>query len=505
MAQKLRQNLTDETLRSAVRQRCSSVPLNNSARSRGASLANSSVRERSGKRSAGGLHSTNGAPLSRSRASSSSTTTIPNGNRMPRSASSGALSAASSAASTSAAVGRRRAGGGTVGAASVPSVPSVRLQAEPIPIRGKKGLGLDSVQSSLPDRIQVPAEAAAALAQAVASLRGGGCSASMAVASAVAAAAADAGGSLCQELQTVSAQLAALEMEERPMSSSSSSTSLKVPTRSGVKAPAPSPVASDKADDSWHVDGESESRRRRDSGHSEAAHPWLLADGRLTTARLEGENLALKKAVQKARSEIDVLLKGRSQAEERVRALNAENNAAAEVLRLHAGSQPSKDGQALLQTPSSRLQGIGSAEVAAGCGSSDAAAAMSLRRLMMFESPASTTKLSVEQSSYPAPATPVRSIVSGGLSGEFVAGGLPALPGGGDSGGGLGTNYSPSQVSQVSSACDEQARSKLLQTSDDICRRMEELLSRRGKKLEVVLDAHGVTIHENGGNNGQDR
>ncbi|CAL1140895.1 unnamed protein product, partial [Cladocopium goreaui] len=62
-------------------------------------------------------------------------------------------------------------------------------------------------------------------------------------------------------------------------------------------------------------------------------HPWLLADGRLVTARLEGENLALKRAVMKARREIDGLLKGRAEAEARVRVLNEENTAAAEALR----------------------------------------------------------------------------------------------------------------------------------------------------------------------------
>ncbi|CAE7639053.1 unnamed protein product [Symbiodinium pilosum] len=74
-------------------------------------------------------------------------------------------------------------------------------------------------------------------------------------------------------------------------------------------------------------------------------HPWLLADGRLVTAHLQGENLALKRAVMKARREIDELLKGRAETEARARALKEENSAAAEALRRYTSTWLPQDWQ----------------------------------------------------------------------------------------------------------------------------------------------------------------
>eukprot|EP00439_Symbiodinium_sp_Y106_P035773 s4570_g4.t1 len=43
-------------------------------------------------------------------------------------------------------------------------------------------------------------------------------------------------------------------------------------------------------------------------------------------------------------------------------------------------------------------------------------------------------------------------------------------------------------VATAQASLSDEARSKLLQTSDEISRRMEELLSRRGKPLKALLD-----------------
>lgn len=60
---------------------------------------------------------------------------------------------------------------------------------------------------------------------------------------------------------------------------------------------------------------------------------WLLADGRLHAAQLEGENQALKRAVARARQENDELLARRQAVEERSDELERENRARAEALR----------------------------------------------------------------------------------------------------------------------------------------------------------------------------
>lgn len=69
---------------------------------------------------------------------------------------------------------------------------------------------------------------------------------------------------------------------------------------------------------------------------TEAGDPqpeWLLSDPRLEAAKLEGENRALRKAVEKARLENEELATRQAAAEARNAALEAENRAAAEALR----------------------------------------------------------------------------------------------------------------------------------------------------------------------------
>jgi len=193
----------------------------------------------------------------------------------------------------------------------------------------------------------------------------------------------------------------------------------------------------------------------------------LLADGRLVTARLEGENLALKRAVMKARREIDELLKGRADAEARVRVLNEENTAAAEALRRCTSS--------LLPDPKTPGAEAGAGGSFRGDFGRDGFASLGLGSLGR-----GSTKNG-------DPGTPVAQSVDEAkslkytASGDSAAGGTGVGPGGGDSGGG--------EVLPV----DKQARNKLLQTSDEISRRMEELLSRRGRTLQALLESKGAT------------
>jgi len=207
-------------------------------------------------------------------------------------------------------------------------------------------------------------------------------------------------------------------------------------------------------------------------GDGSEKHPWLLADGRLVTARLEGENLALKRAVMKARREIDELLKGRAEAEARVRVLNEENTAAAEALRRCTSS--------LL--PDTDIKDTTPAEAGAGAasGSFDRRSGFGVK-----SNDLGLSGLSVRRG--PLAESETKELKSLNLhSGDSAAGGTAGLvglagcPGGGDSGGG-----------EVFPA-DKQARNKLLQTSDEISRRMEELLSRRGKTLHALLECKGA-------------
>ncbi|CAK0841968.1 unnamed protein product [Prorocentrum cordatum] len=162
---------------------------------------------------------------------------------------------------------------------------------------------------------------------------------------------------------------------------------------------------------------------------------WLLADGRLLTASLEGENEALKRAVLRARSEIDDLVRRRCEADARARSLVFENSAAAQALQRAAAGAVRRPG------PAAWPAGGSSTPVAsAGCQQpgerSSAAAAASLRRLVL--------------------STPSEASSSGGAD-----------------------------------AVREQARSRLLETSLTIERRMDELFARRGK-LQAMVEKEAV-------------
>lgn len=372
---------------------------------------------------------------------------------MQKSSSSGALSSSSSGA------GSRTQRGGS----SASRAPTLQVRPEPIPIRGRKGV---IETSSTP--VKVPREAAAALASAVASLTGGSAPAAM-VSAAVAAAE---NGVLQEQLAEVTRRLQELDSERIRIAESGLSVLARCSSDGALRAVAtpagPSSFGVSALQDMLATASRSPAscsaaevtvspRSRASTLDGLDKHPWLLADGRLLTARLEGENLALKRAVQRARTEIGELMKGRELAEARVRSLHEENSAAAEALRRCTGT-----GAFASKATESSMPGA--AEAAAGVASGKLGT--SQRANALLETP-------------PQP--------RGGAPGDTAAGGSWPSPGagGGDSGGGC-----TSPVSQ-SSARDEQARTKLIQASDEICRRMEELLSRRGKKLQAVLDAEG--------------
>jgi len=195
--------------------------------------------------------------------------------------------------------------------------------------------------------------------------------------------------------------------------------------------------------------------------------PWLLADGRLLTACLEGENRALKRAVSRARLEIDELMKRRCAAEARAQALEAENQAAAQALRrcttLSSVGRVATDPQVVAEGSQQVAQ-----QCAVGSGSVDgAAAAVSLRRLVL----------------QPGTAVPV----AAGPDVEHVAEPVAEPPPEGRPGSASAGLPAAGQERQ-----EHDARCRLLETSEEIGRRMEEILSRRGK-LHTALDAETET------------
>lgn len=446
MASRLRQNLTDPAIRQAVRQRCSSVPLETTDRSSRESRSNArpkatesaivqssaagfGSRNTSRDRGPGGPGALTSRPTSRERTGGSApgdsqrTVRRPGTGALQKSSSTGALSSSSSAAAS-----RQRSSRRPVAKAQAV------VNAEPIPIRGRRGAD---------DSRKVNAQAA--LAKAVASLLGNG-SSSSAVAAAVQAAA-DAGGAMQDELLKVSKKLDQLEREKQQLAESGLNVLARCRSQSRTR------LASSPKDTTQAPEGkEGPSPSGTEAGADMDKHPWLLADGRLVTAHLQGENLALKRAVMKARREIDELLKGRAETEARARALKEENSAAAEALRRYTNAWMPQDWQ---KPKPEEGQGQG---------------------------PAAKQE---------APRSPALSGVSGGAklsappeiagaSGDHAAGLHRAL------GPGRGETETVNLTAQA--PLSDEARSKLLQTSDEISRRMEELLSRRGKPLKALLD-----------------
>eukprot|EP00929_Paragymnodinium_shiwhaense_P103155 TRINITY_DN66459_c0_g1_i1.p1 TRINITY_DN66459_c0_g1~~TRINITY_DN66459_c0_g1_i1.p1 ORF type:complete len:681 (+),score=146.56 TRINITY_DN66459_c0_g1_i1:105-2147(+) len=176
---------------------------------------------------------------------------------------------------------------------------------------------------------------------------------------------------------------------------------------------------------------------------------WLLADGRLRTACLEGENRALQRELFRARHEIDQLVKRRSALEARSKALASRNHAAQEELRVRAVHGGVED-SCLFPFPTSMSPAVVSSPLvsgptdggAPGGGEEQATAVASLRALLLQQ-----------QSS--------------------VSAALPPVP---------PAAYASSGAATVAEATlPSAAREKLLETSEDISRRMEEIIARRGK------------------------
>lgn len=237
---------------------------------------------------------------------------------------------------------------------------------------------------------------------------------------------------------------------------------------------------------------------------------WLMADGRLLTACLEGENRALRRAVARAKVEIDEMVKRRSATEDRARSLAEENQAAAHALR--------------------RLAGPGAA-TRPGAGSTDlpepSGTAVAPREADAFGLPVDLSQgvandavpgASVELSTGPtasssaAPSEPPSSARSDAAASLRK---LVLLGGAGAGGGAAAGEYNAGSTAQMTPAAsgfserpehpapaavqvsasratgavvEATPRRQLLERSEEIGRRMEEILSRRGK-LHQVLDS----------------
>lgn len=330
---------------------------------------------------------------------------------------------------------------------------------------------------------------------------------------------------LHQQLQAARDRLVALESERRRLIDTSlSALALRSPTDSAQASGVQSPAS-----------GTYPAAFTEVSSKAVERPPWLMADGRFLTACLEGENRALKRAVSRARTEIDELMKRRGAAEARAQALAAENQAAAAALRrcaLSSGACSPSQPQAQRQTPGHRPgeapQG-GQAEAAGGQHLADgAAAAVSLRRLVLqrhdgqvAESPAPAQPVLAQPVlAQPAPAQPALAQPAPAQAAPALAAPVQPVPeqsqlvppqpapasevsppppaqaqhelgvGGGEA------EDPPAEPASTTAGRGpaealvvQQARSHLLETSAEIGRRMEEILSRRGKLQAARLQA----------------
>lgn len=138
-----------------------------------------------------------------------------------------------------------------------------------------------------------------------------------------------------QQMQDAREQLLALEREQRQLIGSGLRTLQFSP--SSCEPPTPTRLDHPRSSQSSLGGGLPHENRGGDTERP----AWLLADGRLRAARLEGENHALRRAVARARFENDELAARRRAAEERSEALERENRAASEALRRTALLQQS--------------------------------------------------------------------------------------------------------------------------------------------------------------------
>mmetsp|Transcript_49620 Transcript_49620/g.126410 ORF Transcript_49620/g.126410 Transcript_49620/m.126410 type:complete len:331 (-) Transcript_49620:30-1022(-) len=196
------------------------------------------------------------------------------------------------------------------------------------------------------------------------------------------------------------------------------------------------------------------------SGTSQERPQRHLADSKSLTARLEGENEALKRAVSRARVEISQMERRHAAFEARNKTLSSENASAAQALRRCAGVVGAGGKAAEAGTESSPASIPGRMTMA----TPDAAA--TLRRLVLPAngSCASSCGGAMPVSSSEAAELPRLLLSSGRVVGDSHSGG-------GGNGDGM--------------PCS--ARDQLLEKSNEVGRRFEEILSRRGGKLQAVL------------------
>jgi len=229
---------------------------------------------------------------------------------------------------------------------------------------------------------------------------------------------------------------------------------------------------------------------------------WL--EGSTQTAMLEGQNKALQNLVAKSRQEIADLEKKKSQTEARMKALTEENQAAALALRQCAALSAS-DGR--LPTLTATFNGIQLHPSRAATGQSPStvdttAAAVSLRNLVLLQPAATSTLATRPDVSAVASAAPA--MAAGLVTSHWQLG----LPGdttavAGEPERGLCRLLETSEdidrrMEEIKERVQErqakQARNRLLEASDDIDKRMGEILSRRGN-LQAAI---GSEVHAAG-------
>eukprot|EP00927_Polykrikos_kofoidii_P039180 TRINITY_DN33613_c0_g1_i1.p1 TRINITY_DN33613_c0_g1~~TRINITY_DN33613_c0_g1_i1.p1 ORF type:complete len:711 (+),score=117.53 TRINITY_DN33613_c0_g1_i1:112-2133(+) len=203
-------------------------------------------------------------------------------------------------------------------------------------------------------------------------------------------------------------------------------------------------------------------------GESVERPEWLLADGRLLTACLEGENRALRRAVARAKNEIDVLVSKRQEAELRSTALKNENEAATEALRRWSAGCSPEDSPTT--TPTGTLPGFGGADA---CDAGGDLAAACLRRLVGLNpgAEAASTSTGVTPAAASTGSKDDGTSSPASTSSGRKAAAAKALRG----------------FHTVNAEGVALARERLLQTSEDVGKRMEEILARRGK-LQVAFE-----------------
>eukprot|EP00747_Dinoflagellata_sp_TGD_P021111 gnl/TRDRNA2_/TRDRNA2_128278_c0_seq1.p1 gnl/TRDRNA2_/TRDRNA2_128278_c0~~gnl/TRDRNA2_/TRDRNA2_128278_c0_seq1.p1 ORF type:complete len:584 (+),score=106.21 gnl/TRDRNA2_/TRDRNA2_128278_c0_seq1:76-1752(+) len=524
MAQRLRQNLTDQMLRSEVRQRCGSQPstpgrfpassrflraLDETPSQRlGRSASQPSMLSTPGtvasaasavasfassqQASSSSAASTAAASKSRRRASSSSglSTAKSSGRRLPwevhsraqspvtsrrapvptqhrrgsgdqhRASSSSSVPAVTIWSTSSPRSTRRAAAGCSPG--TTPPALTLTLRSKPVPMRGRRGQGHRTVGDG------IDADGGSSIGDTPASsspVGGDDGEASPPVelpsgggASQVSSAADEPGQpstvQLQRQVKEMQERVAALEREQRHLISVASLSSqaapadlstvpcfrsLLTPTASspnsarGFSSQVSKPPPLDLVDDLGAGASTSPMNGERPE--------WLLADGRLLTARLEGENLALRRAVARAKRENTELAERQRRAEERNRTLELDN------LRVSQELLPAA---------------LRSAAVSAADGPSVTAARSGKGEAIL-------TSMAAQEASD-----------SKGASNDAVASLRRAVLGGQDE------NL---KQRAPEDAQNDEARRRLLGTSIDIGRRMEDILSRREKLRRDLLDA----------------